>query len=174
MMITALSVPPTDPEVDHWWAVLAAARTADLPGTPPPSRTEVAGALRVPSARGRSVHWATEEAVASLVLFTDGANDHTAHLAELTVRPDARRRGVGTALWARVREELLANGRTSVSAEVDLGGPGQAFVESVGFENVLSMAWRTRRRGSWTSRSRPGRRSGCTRPTAGSWTREAP
>ncbi|MGW1772837.1 GNAT family N-acetyltransferase [Streptomyces sp. NPDC002104] len=141
MTITALSVPPTDIEVDHWWAVLAAARTADLPGTPPPSRTEVAGALRVPSARGRSVHWATEEAVASLVLFTDGVNDHTAFLDELTVRPDARRHGVGTALWERAREELLAQGRTSVAAEVDLGGPGQAFAEAVGFENVLSMAW---------------------------------
>ncbi|MER5483301.1 GNAT family N-acetyltransferase [Streptomyces sp. NPDC002812] len=141
MMITPLSVPPTDTEVDHWWAVLAAARTADLPGTPPPSRTEVAGELRVPSVRGRSVYWATEDAVASLVLFTDGVNDHTAFLDELTVRPDARRHGVGTALWARAREELLADGRTSVAAEVDLGGPGQAFAEAVGFENVLSMAW---------------------------------
>ncbi|MGW6704471.1 GNAT family N-acetyltransferase [Streptomyces sp. NPDC054956] len=141
MMITPLSVPPTDAEVDHWWAVLASARTADLPQAPPPSRTEVAGALRVPSPRGRSVHWATEEGIASLVLFTDGRNDRTAFLDELTVRPDARRRGAGTALWARVREELLADGRTSVSAEVDLGGPGQAFAESVGFENVLSMGW---------------------------------
>ncbi|MCX5405008.1 GNAT family N-acetyltransferase [Streptomyces sp. NBC_00335] len=141
MTITPLSVPPTDTEVDHWWAVLAAARTADLPGTPPPSRTEVAGALRVPSVRGRSLYWATDDAVASLVLFTDGANDHTAFLDELTVRPDARRRGVGSALWERAREELLADGRTSVATEVDLGGPGQAFAESVGFENVLSMAW---------------------------------
>ncbi|WP_328300474.1 GNAT family N-acetyltransferase [Streptomyces sp. NBC_00435] len=141
MTIAPLSVPPTDTEVDHWWAVLASARTADLPQVAPPSRTEVAGALRVPSARGRSVHWATEDAVASPVLFTDGGNDHTAFLDELTVRPDARRRGVGTALWGRAREELLASGRTSVAAEVDLGGPGQAFAESVGFENVLSMAW---------------------------------
>ncbi|MFJ7270161.1 GNAT family N-acetyltransferase [Streptomyces sp. NPDC099050] len=141
MTITPLSVPPTDGEVDHWWAVLAAARTADRPGTPPPSRTEVAGALRVPSVRGRSLYWATEDAVASLVLFTDGANDHTAFLDELTVRPDARRRGVGAALWERARAELLADGRTSVATEVDLGGPGQEFAESVGFENVLPMAW---------------------------------
>ncbi|MFD9304363.1 GNAT family N-acetyltransferase [Streptomyces sp. NPDC060048] len=141
MTIMPLSVPPTDIEVDHWWAVLASARTADLPQVPPPSRTEVAGALRVPSARGRSVYWAAEDGVASLVLFTDGVNDHTAFLDELTVRPDARRRGVGTALWERVRDELLAEGRTSVATEVDLGGPGQVFAESVGFENVLSMAW---------------------------------
>lgn len=161
MTITTLSAPPTDTEADHWWAVLAAARTADLPQVPPPSRTEVAGGLRVPSPRGRSVHWAAEDGVASLVLFTDGSNDHTAFLDELTVRPDARRRGVGTALWGRVREELLADGRTSVAAEVDLGGPGQAFAESVGFENVLSMAWyvqdvREARRAQGTARAAQG------------------
>ncbi|MFE4262851.1 GNAT family N-acetyltransferase [Streptomyces sp. NPDC056883] len=141
MMINRLSVPPTDTEVDHWWAVLASARTADLPRLPPPSRTEVAGELLVTSVRGRTVHWATEDGVARLVLFTDGTNDRTAFLDELTVRPDARRRGTGTALWELAREELLADGRTSVAAEVELGGPGQAFAEAVGFENVLSMAW---------------------------------
>lgn len=137
-MITQLSAPATDIEVDDWWAVLTAARTADLPA---PSRGEVAGRLRVPLARGRAVHWASEEAIASLLLFTDGSNDHAAHLDLLTVRPDARRKGVGAALWQRVRAELVAQGRTSVSAEVDLGGPGQAFAESLGFENVLPMAW---------------------------------
>lgn len=140
-MITELSAPATDTEVDDWWAVLTAARTADLPELPPPSRGEVAGRLRVPPARGRAVHWASQEAIASLLLFTDGSNDHTAHLDLLTVRPDARRKGVGTALWQRVRAELLAQGRTSVSAEVDLGGGGEAFAESLGFENLLPMAW---------------------------------
>ncbi|MBT2472003.1 hypothetical protein J7E97_30120 [Streptomyces sp. ISL-66] len=48
---------------------------------------------------------------------------------------------VGTALWQRVVEELLADGRTSVSAEADLGGPGEAFARSLGFENVLPMGW---------------------------------
>ncbi|QES49843.1 GNAT family N-acetyltransferase [Streptomyces venezuelae] len=140
-----LSVPPTDTEVDTWWAVLTAARAADLPGLPGPSRTEVAGRLRVPPARGRSLHWAAgdagDEGVAELFLFEDGANDTTAALEELTVRPDARRRGVGTALWERVRAELQAAGRTSVEVMPDLGGPGQAFAESLGFTCVLPLAW---------------------------------
>ncbi|WP_371617584.1 GNAT family N-acetyltransferase [Streptomyces sp. NBC_00454] len=139
--IIELSVPPTDLEVDHWWAALTAARTADLPQLPAPSRGEVAGRLRVPPARGRAVHWASEEAIASLLLFEDGSNEHTAHLDLLTVRPDARRRGAGAALWQRIRAELLAQGRTSVSVEVDLGGPGEAFARALGFENVLPMAW---------------------------------
>ncbi|MFD9471464.1 GNAT family N-acetyltransferase [Streptomyces goshikiensis] len=143
MKIRSLAVPPSDAEVDAWRAVLAAARAADLPGRTGPARVEVAGRLQVAPARGRAALWADGDGrgVAGLLLFTDGANDHTAFLDVLAVRPDARRRGVGTALWARVREELLAQGRTSVSAVLDAGGPGEAFARSLGFEDVLPMAW---------------------------------
>ncbi|WP_051806951.1 GNAT family N-acetyltransferase [Streptomyces sp. NRRL F-2664] len=79
--------------------------------------------------------------VAALLLFTEEGNTHNAFLDVLTVRPEERRRGVGTALWERVREELLAQGRTSVAAMVTLDGPGQAFAEALGFTNVLPMAW---------------------------------
>ncbi|MGW6783467.1 MULTISPECIES: GNAT family N-acetyltransferase [unclassified Streptomyces] len=143
MMIHSLSLPPSDAEVDGWLAVLTAAAAADLPHLPPPSRVEVAGRLRVTPARGRPVLWTAGEGagVAALLLFTEEGNTHTAFLDVLAVRPEERRRGVGTALWERVREELLAQGRTSVAAMVDLGGPGQAFAEAIGFENVLPMAW---------------------------------
>lgn len=139
--LTELSVPPTDAEVDAWAAVVTAAHAVDLPDVPAPTRTAIAGRLRVPPASGRFTHWAADEGVASLLLFTDAGNAHTASLDLLNVRPQARRRGVGTALWHRIREELLAQGRTSVSTTVDLGGPGQAFAESLGFENVLPLAW---------------------------------
>ncbi|MET9609272.1 GNAT family N-acetyltransferase [Streptomyces sp. NPDC006512] len=144
--IDVLAVPPTDEDVDTWWAVQVAAHAADaaaLPGVPAPTRLEAAGRLRVPPARGRFLHCAEAdgEGHAALLLFTEEGNTHTAFLDELTVRPDARRRGVGTALWERVRAELIADGRTSVSTGADLGGPGQAFLESLGFENVLPMAW---------------------------------
>lgn len=152
MKINTLALPPSDAEVDSWLAVLTAAGATDLPQLPAPSRGEVAGRLRVPSARGRAVLMAAADegadegadgsaGIAGLILFTEEGNTHTAFLDVLTVRPQARRRGVGTALWQRVREELLAQGRTSVETLVDLGGPGQAFAESLGFENVLPMAW---------------------------------
>ncbi|THA84871.1 GNAT family N-acetyltransferase [Streptomyces sp. A0592] len=149
MMIHSLALPPSDAEVDAWLAVLTSAAAVDLPQLPPPSRVEVAGRLCVTPARGRPVLWtagAGEGAgesggVAALLLFTEKGNTHTAFLDALTVRPEARRRGVGTALWERVRAELLADGRTSVAAMLDLGGPGQAFAEALGFENVLPMAW---------------------------------
>ncbi|MFJ9074296.1 GNAT family N-acetyltransferase [Streptomyces sp. NPDC102278] len=143
MTIRPVVPPPSDTEVEAWLAVLTAASTTDLPGLPAPSRVEVAGRLRVPPARGRHAFWTTDDGdgVAGLLLFADEGNTHTAFLDVLAVRPEARRRGVGTALWERVRAELLARERTSVSALVDLGGPGQAFAESLGFENVLRMAW---------------------------------
>lgn len=142
MTIRSLTLPPSDAEVDGWQAVLAAAAAADLPGLPPPARVETAGRLGVAPVRGRPVLLAADEGagVAGLLLFSEEANRHTAFLDVLAVRPDARRRGVGTALWERVREELLADGRTSVATMVGLGGPGQAFAESLGFENVLPMA----------------------------------
>lgn len=143
MEIPALAIPPTDGQVASWTAVLVAVHAADLPGVPAPTLAETAGRLRVPPARGRYALWADGdgEGIAALLLFTEEGNTHTAFLDSLAVRPDARRRGVGTALWRRVREELLAQDRTSVAAVVDLGGPGQAFAESLGFENVLPMAW---------------------------------
>ncbi|WP_328927322.1 GNAT family N-acetyltransferase [Streptomyces sp. NBC_00190] len=143
MTIRSLTLPPAAAEVDGWLGVLAAAGAADLPHLAPPSRVEVAGRLCVAPQRGRAALWAADggEGVAALLLFTDEANRHTAYLDVLAVRPEARRRGIGTALWQRVREELLAQGRTSVATMVDLGGPGQAFAESLGFACVLPMAW---------------------------------
>ncbi|MEV4193404.1 GNAT family N-acetyltransferase [Streptomyces toxytricini] len=139
--IRALDLPVSDADTDAWLDVLAAARAADLPELPPPSRVEVAGRLRVSPARGRTALWAAEDGVAQLLLFTDEENRHTAFLGTLAVRPRSRRRGLGTALWQHVRAELLADGRTSVSVQIEAGGPGRAFAESLGFENVLPMAW---------------------------------
>ncbi|MFJ6794708.1 GNAT family N-acetyltransferase [Streptomyces sp. NPDC091268] len=143
MTIKNLVAPPTGAEVDRWADTVVAAHTADLPGVPAPSRLEIAGRLRVPPARGRAALWTADggAGVAALLLFTEEANRTTAYLDVLAVHPDARRRGTGTALWRTVREELLADGRTSVATTLDLGGPGQAFAQSLGFENVLPMAW---------------------------------
>ncbi|MFE9255204.1 GNAT family N-acetyltransferase [Streptomyces sp. NPDC006879] len=152
MTIASLPLEPSDAAVDAWAAVLHAAHTHDLPpSVPPPGRVEAAGRLRVPPARGRHVHLvaASEgdathgpyDGVASVLLFTDPGNAHAAHLDTLTVTPRARRQGVGTALWERVRGELLADHRTSVSVELALGGPGEDFATSLGFTPVLPMAW---------------------------------
>ncbi|WP_066951358.1 GNAT family N-acetyltransferase [Streptomyces lushanensis] len=147
-MLITLGSPPSDAETDAWHAVVSAAHVRDLPASvPEPSRAETAGKLRVPPLHGRNVHLAmpardgSYEGVASLLLFTEQGSRHTAFLDALVVRPDARRHGVGAALWAAVRAELLARGRTSVSTVLELGGAGEAFVDSLGFTNVLPLGW---------------------------------
>ncbi|MEV0041259.1 GNAT family N-acetyltransferase [Streptomyces sp. NPDC050804] len=147
-MLITLGSPPSDAETDAYHAVISAAHVRDLPASvPEPSRGETAGRLRVPPLHGSNVHLATTgpdgsyEGVASLLLFTDRDSRHTAFLDALVVRPDARRSGVGAALWAAVRAELLAHGRTSVSTVLELGGAGEAFVDSLGFTNVLPLGW---------------------------------
>ncbi|MFD5624431.1 hypothetical protein ACFWJF_39190, partial [Streptomyces yangpuensis] len=118
MMIHSLALPPSDTEVDAWLAVLTAAAAVDRPQLPPPSRVEVAGRLRVTPVRGRPALWKAGangsrdggDGVAGLLLFTEEGNTHTAFLDVLTVRPGARRRGGGTALWERGRGGPHARG----------------------------------------------------------------
>ncbi|MET9520049.1 GNAT family N-acetyltransferase [Streptomyces sp. NPDC002994] len=118
--VRTLDTPPSAAAVDAWHAVVTAAHRHDLPAeTPPPGRAETAGKLQVPSVHGR------------VVSFT----------ATALVRPEARRRGVGGALWEAVRAELAADGRTSVATELELGGAGEKFAAARGFENVLPITW---------------------------------
>ncbi|MET7618224.1 GNAT family N-acetyltransferase [Streptomyces sp. NPDC005408] len=148
MTITSLSVPPAAASVDAWHEVLTAAHTHDLPaGVPAPGRVETEGKLARSSASGRTVRLAATapdgsyDGVASLLLFTDEGNRHTAFLDVLAVHPRARRRGVGAALWEAVRAELTADGRTSVSTLLELGGSGEEFAAGLGFGNVLPLGW---------------------------------
>ncbi|WP_185921626.1 GNAT family N-acetyltransferase [Streptomyces sp. WAC06614] len=141
MDITVLPATPTDADVDAWRSVLTDALATDQPQLPAPSRVEVAGRIQVDPARGRAVRWACPDGVAALLLFSDEGNRHTAYLDVLAVRPAARRRGTGTALWERVRAALLADGRTTVGTMIDTDGPGEAFARALGFTNALPMGW---------------------------------
>ncbi|MFF3327740.1 GNAT family N-acetyltransferase [Streptomyces sp. NPDC002889] len=148
MTIIRLSSPPADTAVAAWHAVVRAAHRSDLPAeVPPPGRVQTEGKLRQPSVNAEAVHLAAVAAdgsydgVASLVLFHEESNRHTAFLDVLAVHPRARQRGIATRLWSAVRDELAAGGRTSVSAEIELGGAGETFATRLGFVNVLPLAW---------------------------------
>ncbi|WP_051839740.1 GNAT family N-acetyltransferase [Streptomyces sp. NRRL F-5126] len=145
-MLITLAQPPSDAEIDAWHAVVSAAHVRDLPAAvPEPNRSETAGKLRVPPFNGREVHLAAVaedgryEGVASLLLWTEPPNQHAAYLHKLVVDPGARRRGVGALLWGAIRERLAAEGRTSVSTRLELGGAGEAFVDSLGFVKMLPL-----------------------------------
>jgi GNAT superfamily N-acetyltransferase len=148
MTVTSLPAPLAGPAVDAWHAVVRAAHAHDLPAhVPPPGRVETEGKLRTPSVNSRALHRVAVAAdgsydgVATAVLFTDEKNRHAAFLDQLAVHPRARRRGTGTRLWEALRAELAADGRTSVSTAVELGGPGEAFAARHGFANALPLAW---------------------------------
>ncbi|MFC8830057.1 GNAT family N-acetyltransferase [Streptomyces sp. NPDC057137] len=151
-MLMTLGTPPSEAETDAWHDVIAAAHLQDVPASvPEPGRTETAGKLRVQSPNGRMLHlvWAAPDGsydgVATLLLFTEESNRHTAFLDALVVRPEARRRGVGAQLWGAIRAELTADGRSSVSTMLELGGAGEAFVDGLGFSKVLPLAWYVQR-----------------------------
>lgn len=151
-MLMTLGTPPSEAETDAWHDVIAAAHLQDVPASvPEPGRTETAGKLRVQSPNGRMLHlvWAAPDGsydgVATLLLFTEESNRHTAFLDALVVRPAARRRGVGAQLWNAIRAELTADGRSSVSTLLELGGAGEAFVDGLGFAKVLPLAWYVQR-----------------------------
>lgn len=146
--VETLDAVPSDAAVDAWHAVVTAAHAHDLPaGIPAPGRAETAGRLQVPSARGRAAGFTVAApdgsyaGVASLLLHTDPGNERTASLDTLAVRPTARGRGIGAALWEAVRAELTAGGRTSVATELELGGAGERFAAARGFANVLPITW---------------------------------
>ncbi|MCH1869039.1 GNAT family N-acetyltransferase [Nocardioides sp. CFH 31398] len=64
--------------------------------------------------------------------------------AEIHVRPDARRQGVGRALWEEVDRRRAALGREVVESELDVpatsgsdgGAAGPAFAQAMGFRTV--------------------------------------
>jgi GNAT superfamily N-acetyltransferase len=151
-MLITLGSPPSAAEADAWHAVVTAAHVRDLPAAvPEPSRAETEGKLRFPPVGARNVHLASRardgsyEGVATLQLFTEPHNRHTAILDSLVVHPAARRDGIGARLWSAIRDELAAEGRSTVATVLELGGAGEAFVDSLGFMNVLPLGWYVQR-----------------------------
>ncbi|MEV4501583.1 GNAT family N-acetyltransferase [Streptomyces klenkii] len=140
-VVERLSSTPSESEIDAWHAVVSAAHRHDMPaGVPGPGRVETAGQLRVPAARSRIVRLAVPSpggdgyaGVALIRLFEDDANRGTAWIGRLAVRPDQRRRGVGSLLWREIRAVLEREQRDSVSLELEIGSVGEQFAKERGF-----------------------------------------
>jgi ribosomal protein S18 acetylase RimI-like enzyme len=143
-----LEIEPVDPlrqaTVDQWLGLLLAAQEADTPDLPPPTpASAIVGLLR----RTAATH--TEQWLARRDGRVVGAAEislplqDNLHLAEveLTVAPDHRRQGIGTALARHVEQRVAAEGRdTIIGYVVDPleGGPprpvhGQRFAEAAGY-----------------------------------------
>lgn len=133
---------PTDAQIEEWQAVVAGARTHDHPGDPVPDVEQTRARLLVPRMASRNLMWAA--------LCEDGRMSGVVHLrlpddagrageVEVHVLPGHRRRGIGTRLLEIAADGLRAGGCKTVIAQVLAGTPAVPFLETCGFQCVLSL-----------------------------------
>ena len=121
-------------EVQRVWD----AEFADLhPEDPPYTWEELEGLLRAPSERLVKRRWLARDDDGApigrldLLLPSAGANE-TLGFVELYVVPDARKRGVGTALARTAVQAFDELGRDRVRVPIVEGSPGDAFFSALG------------------------------------------
>ncbi|MGH3469402.1 MAG: GNAT family N-acetyltransferase, partial [Thermocrispum sp.] len=128
--------------VDAVIAVLAAAHPVDFPDDPPFCPSWDRGRLTHPLPASTHEQWlavgADREVLGVLMLDLPQLDNVTTALGELTVHPDARRRGIGTALAAQARERALAHGRKLLIAWSTLGGTAEQFLQRNGYSIGLT------------------------------------
>ncbi|TDD85734.1 GNAT family N-acetyltransferase [Actinomadura darangshiensis] len=144
MDVIALDDPP-DAQIREWHGVLAAVHAADPGGEPAPDPERTARRLLGAEPGGRLRLWAVPGGagggllgVAALRLPGEPGADRPGEI-DIQVRPEHRRRGLGGRLLAAAAEGLRADGRTSVITQVLAGTPAVPFLESHGFECVLTL-----------------------------------
>ncbi|WP_067471427.1 GNAT family N-acetyltransferase [Actinomadura hibisca] len=154
---------PTDAQIRRWHAVLTAVHAADPvtgpAGDPAPDLEQTTAWLLGPEQGGRQRLWAVPggvvdggtdgadggaggaggyAAVAALRLPGGPGADRPAEI-DIRVRPELRRRGLGRGLLRVAAAGLRADGRPSVIAQVLAGTPAVPFLESQGFQCVLTL-----------------------------------
>lgn len=114
-------------DVEAWLAVEDAAQRVDVPDFPARCREDFVGALRVPWPAERRRRWVAEadgQVVGTLDLSFQELDNRDNVEVELVVRPDHRRRGIGTALHEVAVRAARAKGRTRLMGESVRGLPG--------------------------------------------------
>lgn len=135
---------PTDAQIREWHDVLTAVHAAGAAAhEPAPDPDRTARWLLGAEAGSRQRLWAVADgarlaAVAALRLPGEPGADRPGEI-DIQVRPGHRRRGLGGRLLATAAAGLRADGRTSVIAQVLAGTPAVPFLESHGFECVLTL-----------------------------------
>lgn len=148
----SISIAPLDiddeSEIAHAYRIRARSLAVDEPEQPPACRRRFLGQLRHPQPRHRQ-HWALArldgEPAGHLWANMPETENLSTALVRLTVAPEARRRGVGRALYAYLVELMRSEGRRHPVTMVARPLPGQAteidagtaFATSVGATPAL-------------------------------------
>lgn len=133
MQISAL-----DPaRLDEVVAVLQAAHAHDLPADPAFAPRYEGLRILHPTPDEPTTHWVAVDGgriVGHAQLTTPELDNTGSAMLEVTVHPDARRRGTGRLLWDHVTELAIGDGRKHIYFEARMGGPGEAFAHAVNAE----------------------------------------
>jgi mycothiol synthase len=164
-------------ELDACFRLEHAATAVDRPDEPKPSRdAAIARLTRPPAADRRRLHWLARSAatgeltgIAQLMLLGEQPSDLAAF--DITVHPEYRRHGVGTALLREVAS--AASDRHALLMEgISDGSAGQAWASAQGFRVAqrtisLTLDLATVDRACWRVPVSPGYRLAC-------WTGSSP
>jgi mycothiol synthase len=129
-------------DFDGHFRLELAATALDRPHDRPPTLQAVTARLQQPQPADRPVNdWVarseTDQIVGTGFLMRLGAQNPYLAGIGITVHPDHRRHGIGTALLAQIA--AAASGLTTLMLEgVAVGGPGQGFADRYGFVVVQS------------------------------------
>jgi len=130
---------PTDADGVAYHGLITAMETVDHPDDPPTELAEIAGRLRLRRDDRRVRRWVVRDGDAMIghvvLVLPDIDNQHLA-MSNVLVRPDHRRRGLGTALLRAAVAAAAADGRSTFLVEADDGSPGEAFCRAHGLREV--------------------------------------
>jgi GNAT superfamily N-acetyltransferase len=147
--MTHFDIVPVDPHdhtmVQSWLEVQLTAEEHDNPGLRPWSPVRALTSLVIGSADTRHEHWAAvcDGRVLGRLDLSLSDQDNT-HLAgfNLSVHPDERRRGVGSALLRHAEERAAADGRTTLSTWIPVPGPGNTAISAVGSSFAITKGYK--------------------------------
>ena len=130
---------PTDDDGVAFHRLITAAEAVDRPDDPPTELAEAAGRLRMRRNDRRVLRWVVRGGDAmvghAVLALPDLDNRHLAW-SNVTVRPDHRRRGLGTALLREAVATAAVDGRRTLLLEADEGSAGEAFCRARGLRAV--------------------------------------
>jgi GNAT superfamily N-acetyltransferase len=130
---------PTDADGVAFHRLVTAAEAVDRPDDPPTELVEAAGRLRWRRDDRRALRWVVRRGdgmVGHVVLVLPDLDNKHLGMANVTVHPDHRRHGLGTALLREAVAVAAADGRSTFLVEVDDGGAGEAFCRARGLRPV--------------------------------------